>query len=95
MVDGGSAPCFFAEEMYGQGHHSRDPYDLRSFRFRRNSRGDQEDNLKYSVQAVPLRYIFVASNSRGVYKRVGTLPVLRPGNVPNQSTYQRGDNGYH
>jgi hypothetical protein len=34
-----------------------------------------------------VRSFFVASDSRGVYKQVGTLPVLRPGNVPNQSTY--------
>jgi hypothetical protein len=87
--------AFLRKKCMVQGHHSRDPYDLRSSGFRRNSRGAQEDNLKYSVQTVPLRYLFVASNSRGVYKRVGTLPVLRPGNVPNQSTYQRGDNGYH
>jgi hypothetical protein len=44
------------------------------------------NDLKYFVQTGQLRSFFVASDPRGMYKQVGTLPVLRPGNVPNQST---------
>jgi hypothetical protein len=44
------------------------------------------DDAAVSQETIVIRSFFVASDSRGMYKQTGTLPVLRPGNVPDQST---------